>query len=86
MTPMRYKNGDLGMWHKFAEFAEHLKFVAEAEEQSLYSLCASYSFDDSAFEEYCNEERIKRTKDFSAKDECWKCPFYSPKEKRRKSK
>jgi len=77
MRPMKYKyKNDLEMWHKFAEFAEHIKFVAEAEEYTLYSKCAYYSWDDYAFEEYCNCDKIERSKDFEAKEECWKCPFY----------
>ena len=76
MKPMKYPNSDLGMWHTFAEVAEHLKFVAEAEEQRLYSQCEFYSYDDHAFEEYCNHPEIKRNKDFVAKDECWKCKFF----------
>lgn len=76
MKPMKYKN-DLEMWHKFAEFAEHLKFVSEAEEQKLYSECVHYSYDDAAFEEYCKCPKIiARTKDFEAKEECWKCGFF----------
>ncbi len=82
IRPMHYKNGDLGMWHSFGLMAEHLKFVAQAEEQTLYSLCESYSYDDSAFEEYCNQEKIERSKDFHASEECWKCPYYRVREKK----
>lgn len=73
---MKCKN-DLEMWHKFAEFAEHLKFVAEAEEQALYSQCIHYHFNRESFEEHCNCDKIERNKDFEAKNECWKCPFYT---------
>jgi len=82
LRPMRYKNSDLGMWHAFGLFAEHLAFVAQTEEQSLYSKCESYSYDDGAFEEYCNQEKIKRTKDFHAEDECYKCLYYRLREKK----
>lgn len=81
IKPMNYKNGDLGMWHTFAEVAGHLKFVAEIQEQMLYSECKFYSYDDSAFEEYCHNEKITRTKDFEAKGECWGCTFYQLQEK-----
>jgi hypothetical protein len=78
MSKMSFKN-DIEMWHKFADFAEHLKFVAHAQEQKLYSQCVFYSYDDAAFEEYCNNEKIIRRIDFEACNECWKCPFYATK-------
>ena len=34
MKPMKYKH-DLEMWHKFAEFADHVKFVSKAQEQTV---------------------------------------------------
>lgn len=74
MKPMNFKN-DLEMWHKFAEFAEWLQFVATAQESSLFDNCTYYSYDDGAFEEYCHCPEIVRTKDFEAKEECWKCSF-----------
>jgi hypothetical protein len=78
MSKMSFKN-DIAMWHKFAEFADHLKFVANAQEQTLYSLCEFYSYDDAAFEEYCKNEKIIRRIDFDARSECWKCRFYAMK-------
>jgi len=75
MKPMKYKN-DLQMWHKFAEFADHLKFVAKAQEQTLYSECVHYHWDNDAFEEDCNNGNIVRKEDFDAQAECWNCPFY----------
>jgi hypothetical protein len=88
MKPMKYKNSDLGMWHHFAEVAEQMKFVAKAQEDSLIGKCQFYSWDNEAFEEYCNCEKLEGkhkgfgTKrghggDFDSKLECWKCPFYS---------
>ena len=78
MKPMKYKNGDLGMWHHFAEVAEHIKFVSESQEITLIGLCKFYSWDNEAFEEYCNCPSIERKKDFDSKNECWNCPCYSP--------
>lgn len=79
LRPFKFRNGDLGMWHNFGVMAEHLQFVAQAEEQNLYSKCESYHYDDSAYEEECSQEKITRKKDFDASDECWKCQFYKPK-------
>jgi len=67
---------DLEMWHKFVGYAGWLLMVAKGEEQHLYSQCIHYSYDEDAFEEYCGCPKIKRTKDFKADDECWKCKFY----------
>jgi hypothetical protein len=64
------------LWHKFVGFAGWLLLTAKGEEQSLYSKCVHYSYDDDAFEEYCNCPQIKRMKDFKADDECWKCKFF----------
>jgi len=77
---MKYKN-DLDMWHKFAEFADHLRFVAEDQERRLFEKCKSYEYDDEAYEEYCNQEKIVRQGDFSARRECWKCPYYQIRER-----
>jgi len=68
------------MWHKFKEFAEWLTFVAGSKEQTLYSQCKFYSYDDDAFEESCNCPKIKRKKDFDASEECWRCLFYQKQE------
>lgn len=76
MKPMKYKNSDLGMWHHFAEIAEQMKFVAENQENSLINLCKFYSWDNKVFEEYCNQEKIERKKDFDSRKECYKCPYY----------
>lgn len=81
VKPMKYPNSDLGMWHKFAEMAEHLKFVAEQQEISLYSKCKFFGYDDEAFEHHCNQDELeakrqKKQRDFSPKEECWKCKFY----------
>lgn len=79
VRPMKHKNSDLGMWHGFRVMADHLQFVAQTEEQKLYSTCESYHYDDSAYEEECSQEKIMRKKDFDASEECWKCKFYKPK-------
>lgn len=70
---------DLELWHKFVGFAGWLLLVAKGEEQSLYSKCMHYHYDNDAFEEYCNCPQIKRTKDFKADDECWKCKWFKTK-------
>ena len=67
---------DLDMWHKFVGFAGWLILIAKAEECKLYSKCIYYSYDYGAFEEHCSCPEIKRTSDFNADDECWKCIFY----------
>lgn len=85
MKKMPFKNG-LEMWHRFAEYAEWLKIVAETEEQILYSKCKFYSWNNDAFEENCLNGEIERETDFNAKDECWKCKFYAPLEGKVKSK
>lgn len=74
--PMPYKN-DLEMWHKFKEYSEHLKFVAEMMEDQLIDLCGFYDYDRGACESYCHCPDIDRsnsTKDFDPCEECWKCP------------
>jgi len=86
MKPMQYSNGDLGMWHMFAETAEHIKFVAESQERTLISECHFYSYDNGACEEYCNCEKIVRSSDFISKEECWKCPHYSSTNKEKDKK
>ena len=85
MKKMPFKN-DLEMWHKFAEFAHWMKFVAIAEEHKMISQCKFYSYDDGAFEEYCHCPSIKRTIDFTAEEECWKCKHYSMEKEKTKPK
>ena len=72
---MKYKN-DLEMWHNFLTVAKEMAFVAQAELHKLQFQCEFYSWDDGAFEEYCNCPEIRRKKDFVADDECWKCKFF----------
>ena len=75
---IRFKH-DLQMWHMLGEYARWMHFIAETEEQHEYEKCKHYSYDDDAFEEYCNCVKIKRKKDFNAKDECYRCKYYAPK-------
>lgn len=74
---------DLEMWHLFAEFAEEFREVFKYNEIQLIKLCKSYSYDNEACEEYCSNSRIRRTKDFNSQEECWKCPHYQTKVKKR---
>lgn len=71
---MEFRN-DLEMWHKYAEFAEHLKKIARFQEIHLISQCIYYVFD-GAFGEYCKCPKIERKGDFKSENECWKCGFY----------
>ena len=75
MKPMKFKN-DLEMWHKFAEVAEQMRFVAKTKERELIFRCAYFDWDGEASEEYCYCPHIHREKDFVAEEECWKCPYY----------
>jgi len=85
-----FKN-DLEMWHKFVGFAAWLMMIARIEEQRLYEQCIHYSYDDEAYEEYCNCKEIDREikegplqgvpKDFDASEECWHCLHYKRKER-----
>ena len=71
---MKCKN-DLEMWHKYVEFAEHLKKTARFQEIRLINKCVYYVFDE-VFEEHCRCQKIERKGDFNSKNECWKCKFY----------
>ena len=79
---MKYKN-DLEMWHSFLTVAKDIAFVAQAELHRLQRECKFYSWDDGAFEEYCNHPEIKRKGDFHADDECWKCILFKYNKRRR---
>jgi len=72
---MKYKN-DLEMWHSFLVVTKEIAFVAQAELHRLQGKCKFYSWDNRAFEEYCNHPMIKRKGDFDSDKECYKCKFY----------
>jgi len=80
---MKYRN-DLEMWHRFLVVAKEIAFVAQAEMHKLQMECKFYSWDNGAFEEYCNHPEIDRKRDFIADDECWKCKFFTTKESEQK--
>jgi len=75
LKSMPFKN-DLEMFHKFAEYADWIRFVSESMEHKLYSLCVYYHWDGEACEESCSCEQIERKGDFHAEDECWQCSSY----------
>ena len=80
---MHFRN-DLEMWHRFIDFGRWVTLAAQMQETELYSLCVHYSYDDGAFESYCNCPTIQRHGDFQPGEECWKCQFYKPQDETRK--
>jgi len=72
---LKFRN-DLYLWHMMKLFAKELEILSRFEEINLYQDCIFYGYDNEAFEEYCNCEKINRKGDFHGELECWKCKFY----------
>ena len=74
--------------HKLKENAQRTKEYFEFLELMEIPKCIFYSYDNRAFEEYCNCEEMEKKrgvipntipvsipKDFDSKEECWQCKF-----------
>lgn len=68
-------------FHELKEACKKASEVFAYLELDAIPHCEFYSYDDGAFEEYCNCEEIVRTKDFESVKECWQCKFRSEAEK-----
>lgn len=72
---MKYIQTDLAYYHQAQKELKKMQQFFEFLEIREIPQCNFYSYDDEAFEEYCNHPEIKRDKDFDSRQECWKCKF-----------